>query len=337
MTVKKIIFKIFQAILKRYNFEIIPSQDVYEWQKYPKIIPNYMNSVLPKGAKDYLRIDNPKLINLQSRYNNFDKQVTTPLIWTENHVKADDVLFFREDNAYVWQRRGPNMNIMAYALTFFYLKSIDNLKLLDLLEEDDYFGIHTLNIDGRLVSRDLMDSIMEIYFLEKHLKISSLKEINVLDIGAGYGRLAHRSLIALPNIKNYVCTDAVAVSTFISEYYLRFRKLGNRAKIIPLDEIENALKDISIDIAVNIHSFSECKIEAIDWWLSLLEKSNIKYLMIVPNSCDRLLISKENIDFSKIIENHGYKLITKDPKYRDPIVQRYAMMPAYHYLFKHSN
>ena len=178
---------------------------------------------------------------------------------------------------------------------------------------------------------------MEIYFLEKHLNLSDLKDLTILDIGAGYGRLAHRMASALPNIKEYLCTDGVAISSFISDYYLRFRGLEDRAKVIPLDRIENTLCYKSVDLAINIHSFSECTISAIDWWMSLLKKSKVKYLMIVPNSGDHggdHLLTNDGKDFGEVIEKHGYKLAVKNPKYRDPIVQKYAINPTYHYLFQ---
>ncbi len=34
------------------------------------------------------------------------------------------------------------------------------------------------------------------------------------------------------------------------------------------------------------------------------------------------------------IEKHGYKLLIKEPKYGDIVVQKYAMNPTYHYLFE---
>ena len=250
---------------------------------------------------------------------------------------SDDILYFRGDNAYVWQLRGQNMNIMAYALTTFYVRSIDNLRLLERLEEDESFGNFTFRIDNILVSRDLLDSIMEIYFLEKHLNLSSSKDMTILDIGAGYGRLAHRMVCALSNVKKYLCTDAVAVSSFISEYYLRFRGMEERAKAVPLDEIENIISSMDVNIAVNIHSFSECKIPAIEWWLSLLEKYGVEYLMIVPNPCNHggeILLTNDGKNFGEVIEKYGYKLVAKDPKYRDPVVQKYGINPTYHYLFE---
>lgn len=337
MGLKTYLRKALNSLLKRYDYEIIESRRLYEWQKCPEAQPSYKQSRLTKEATDYLQQNNPRLQELQARYTIFSNEVTAPLVWTDGYVRPDDILYFRGDNAYVWQLRGPNMNIMAYALTTFYVKSIDNLGLLELLKEDDSFGIFTFRLDNRLMSRDLLDSIMEIYFLEKHLSLSLSKDMTILDIGAGYGRLAHRMVGALPNIQNYLCTDAFAISSFISEYYLRFRSIEGRAKVIPLDEIENTLRNRAVNIAVNIHSFSECRISDIDWWLSLLEKHGVKYLMIVPNSGNHggeRLLTNDGKDFGEVIEKHGYKLVTKDPKYRDPVVQKYAINPTYHYLFE---
>lgn len=331
---KHILNSIFQ---KHYGYELVPSSSLYDWQRYPQRQPSYNKSTLPEDAINYLRPNHPRLMELKNRYSNFDSEVATPLTWIEGLVGPDDLLYFRGDNAFVWQLRGPNMNIMAYALTAFYVKSIDNLGLLQQLEEDDLFGNFTFLVDRKKISRDLLDSITEIYFLDKHLNVSSLSDLTILDIGAGYGRLAHRMVEAFPNIQTYYCADAVAISTFISEYYLRFRKLENRAKVVPLDDIESTLKNQTVDIAVNVHSFSECSISAIEWWLSLLEKCRIKHLMIVPNSLDHggeLLLTNDRQDISKVVEKHGYKLMVKEPKFRDSLVQKYAINPTCYYLFE---
>jgi hypothetical protein len=85
----------------------------------------------------------------------------------------------------------------------------------------------------------------------------------MLDVGAGHGRLAHRMVTALPGIEKFFCTDAVTVSTFVSDYYLRFRGV-EEALIIPLEEIDNMLRDHPVDFAINIHSFLECRTQAIE-------------------------------------------------------------------------
>lgn len=338
MGIKRYLLKVLNSQLKRYNYEIIQSHLLYEWQQHPQTEPTFNDqSELPDQAKSYLQQNNPRLKDLQVRYSIFDSEVTAPLVWGDAHVRTNDLLYFRGDNAYVWQLRGPNMNEMGYALTAYYVESIDKLGLLDTLIEDDFFGNFTFSVNNRLVSRDLLDSIIEIYFLERHLNLASLQHPTVLDIGAGYGRLAHRMVCALPNITEYLCTDAFAISTFISEYYIRFRNLEDRVKVIPLDEVEKIMQERTVNIAVNIHSFSECRISAIVWWLSILTKYNVEYLMIVPNPGShggQLLHTNDGKDFGSIINEHGYRLIAKEPKYRDPIVQKYALNPTYHYLFK---
>lgn len=335
--VEKSAIDVLNSLLKYRNYKAIDNRTLYQWQNFSDEKPSYNRSVLPAGASDYLQKNNPKLEYLIKKYNTFNSEVTTPLVWTDAHVKSDDIVYFRGDNAYVWQLRGQNMNILGYALTTYYVKSIDKLQLLDLLDEDDLFGNFTFRIDNRLISRDLLDSIIEIYFLEKHLNISKLNKTTILDIGAGYGRLAHRMVTSMPQISSYLCTDAVAISSFISDYYIKFRKVDKVAKVIGLDAIERALAEKPVDIAINVHSFSECKISAIDWWVSLLSRYKVRYLMIVPNAAGHggeRLLTHEGGDFSEVIKKYGYNLIAKEPKFRDPVVQAFGINSTYHYLFE---
>jgi hypothetical protein len=295
-------------------------------------------SLLPEGAESRLRVDHPRLVELKRRYSSFDSRVTYPLVWKSGYVGPRDLLYFRGDNAYLWQLRGLNMDPPGYALATQYVKSIDRLGLLDKLVEDDYFGNFVFQIGGKTISRDLLDSILEIYFLDRHLGLASVENHRaILDVGAGYGRLAHRLLSALSGAQRYLCTDAVAESTFISEYYLGFRGLDGRARAVPLDEIESALAAERADLAINIHSFSECQPSAIDWWVSLLARHRVKHLMIVPNQLEHggtLLLTNQRDDMRAIFERHGYREIAKEPKYRDPLVQRHAVNPTWHFLFE---
>lgn len=296
-----------------------------------------MSLTVPAEAARYLAPDNPRLLDLKARYAAFDSAVTAPLHWTEGYVADTDIALFRGDNAYVWQLRGENMDAGAYALATYYLKSIDHLGLLGRLEEDGLFGACTFEIAGQCVSRDLLDSVAEILFLEKHLQLSARQNLRVLDIGAGYGRLAHRMLAGLPNVQRYLCTDAVAVSSFISEYYLRFRGLDARGQAVALDEIEQVLDGAGVNLAVNIHSFSECHLPAIEWWMALLARHRVEYLMLVLNANDhggQRLMTNDDRDFSGIVARHGYHLVAMDPKFRDPVVQAHAINPTWHHLYR---
>jgi hypothetical protein len=71
----------------------------------------------------------------------------------------------------------------------------------------------------------------------------------------------------------------------------------------------------------------------IEWWLDVLNKYQIPYLMVVPNSSVGLLTNDKK-DFLPLIQESGYELVFQEPKYLDPIVQKYAMNPDLYYLFK---
>src|SRR5690349_15876862 len=85
---------------------------------------------LPEGAAEILRPDNPRLRELERRYAAMPVEVTTPDLWKPGHVNPYEMRYFRGDNAYVWQLRGGEAEA-NYALTAYYLQSIDRLGLLD--------------------------------------------------------------------------------------------------------------------------------------------------------------------------------------------------------------
>jgi SAM-dependent methyltransferase len=310
-------------LLRRRGKMVLPLASLYEWQLNPNPGgPSFNSIALPDDAREYLTPNNPKLLDLKRRYAKCDPNVTIPLEWTDGYVRTEDIAYFRGDNAYVWQVRVGN--IIGYTLATYYVKSIDNYNLLDRLTEDKAFGIFTFEIAGRIISRDLIDSIMEINFLDRHLGLMSRREITVLDIGAGYGRLAYRMSTSVPGLKEYLCVDAVPESTFISDFYLRYRNANHKTKVIALDQFEQVLTAKKIDLALNVHSFPECRLEAVEWWISRLAGAEINRLFIVTD---------DGNDFSPILSRYGYKLLVHEHKYSDPIVQKYAVFPADYFLF----
>lgn len=328
------------AILGKFGYSLISAKSTAEQKKknrVRKFSGGYNpDSFLPQSAENYLRYQNPRFMELKKSYESFDKSATTPLVWVDTIIDDKDLLHFRGDNAYVWQIRGKNTQEASYGLSYYYLKSIDTLGLLDCLDEDRSFGNFVYEMDGRLVSRDLIDSCLELNFLQRHLHIAEQKDLKILDIGAGYGRLAHRTTASIDAVADYVCTDAVPQSTFLSEYYLKYRQ-ADKAKVVALTEIENYLSNNRIDLAVNIHSFSECQPDAIKWWVNQLKKNNIQYLMVVPNAMSHggtQLLTSNRISFESIITDAGYKLLVSEHKYSDPFVQKHGMNPTCYYLFE---
>jgi SAM-dependent methyltransferase len=317
-------------LARRRGYAFTDLESLYEWQRQDE--PPPANRLPPDP---YLVETNPRLVELMDRYSKFDSRVTAPTLWRVDHISGERLRYPRGDDAYVWQLRGPNMNVLGYALTTYYVKAMDTLGLLDRLSDDGAFGNFIFQLAGRGVSRDVLDSVIELYFLERNLKLSEMANPTILDIGAGYGRLAHRTCQAMSNVGAYFCVDAVPQSTFISEHYLKFRK--SKAQVVALDEIEELVKRQRPDLALNIHSFSECRIEAVEWWINLLEKSGVKHLMIAPNDFrhdgGQALLTNEGHDFEPLLKKHNYKLIVRQPKYLDPVVQTYGINPTHHYLF----
>lgn len=333
---------------------IVDKAMLFDWQRGESDIePVQATAKVPPALAERLRPDDPELEDLRRRYASVDARVTTPLLWQPDTLSAEDLAHFRGENAYVWQRRGAGRSVNAYALTAYYLFSIGcegtasaaaanelTRQLTDrllALDEDGLFGAVTYEIGGRPVSRDLLDSIAELLFLDQYLGLGQGGISRILDIGAGYGRLAHRALNAFPEIERFLCADAVPESTYLSSLYLDFRGLGGRARVVPLDRIESMLTNSPVDVALNIHSFSECQPEAINWWLALLAREGVRYLMVAPNAMNnggRELLINDGRPFGQLIERHGYRLIAREPKFADPVVQRYGLSPTMYHLFE---
>jgi hypothetical protein len=107
--------------------------------------------------------------------------------------------------------------------------------------------------------------------------------------------------------------------------------------VVPLDEIDAALREDPVDLAINIHSFSECRLPAIEWWIRFLSKHGVKNLLIVPNHTegdDEPLLSSTGEEILPVLKRHGYQQIASEPKYLDPVVQQHGVEPSYYHLFE---
>ena len=288
---------------------------------------------LPPGADATLRFDNPRVLELERRYRGHPAAARSE--WSDAYIAAQVPLpYFRGDSAYVWQLRERH-DEASYALTTLYARQHDRLGLLGRLGEDGAFGAHTYDVDGLCVSRDLLDSVAELTFLDDALALAQAAELTVLDVGAGYGRFAHRATEAFEGV-TCVAADGVPLSTFLCEYYLGHRG-AERAEVVPLDEVTEHLDGRRIDLAVNVHSFSECPLASIEWWLDALAAADVRHLFVVPNNGERFLsteVGGDKRDFRPAIEARGFRLVRSQPKYpHSQAVQRHGLFPAYYFLF----
>ena len=275
---------------------------------------------LSPEALAVLRPDNSRLLDLSLRYARSSAPVCTHTQWaTELESDETDLRYFRGDNAYLWQySRSPELNRLRYFIYAQYLSQRTAREgLWAALEEDGAFGCFTFSYEGmQPVSRDLLDSINELSFLDTHWGLFERTTVRVVDIGAGYGRLAHRMAVALPSLERYWCLDAVPRSTFLSEYYLAFRGV-EQATVVPIDEMDgDAIPVGGVDLAINVHSFSEMSRAAIKGWLQWLTSRDVGSLLVVPNERDRILSREADgarVDCSDLIATAGYRLAVARP------------------------
>lgn len=298
-----------------------------------------LNTSVPESLIPQLQPDNPRLVELRSRYQAANVPMCSHTWWSEEYVKENvDLRYFRGDNAYIWQKRHMAGAVeLRYYLHATDVQQRDTLNLFSKLSEDGAFGCWVYKSRKfPALSRDLLDSVNELNFLERHIGISSKQNLRILDIGAGYGRLAYRSIEALHNLNKYYCVDAVPESTFLSEIYLAYRHCMAKVAVVPIDKL-GELSQQKLDIAINVHSFSEMNLNAIEGWLDLVRTLGIPYLFIVPNDAESFLTMEADgtrLDFLDALESRGYFIAAKEPTIADSDARELIGVDDYHFLFK---
>jgi hypothetical protein len=301
----------------------------------------YDDSVpLPPGAEAELTPDNPRLRELKEAYAAFDQPVRAPSRWNDASVGSFlDLRWFRGETLIYWHYRElPRISRLKFFVWARYLEDRDPLGLLGKLDEDGAFGCWTFDYPGRgRYSRDLLESVNELLFLDRELGLHERRRFSVLDVGAGYGRLAHRMTAAFEGVTDYCCVDAVPESTFVSDYYLRHRGCAPPARVVPLHRMAGELEPGAFDLALNIHSWSECTLDAVAWWVDELERLEVPRLLVVPNQPTELLSLEADggrRDFAPLLERAGYRLVKREPVIEDAAVRELLRLDDHFHLFE---
>ena len=294
---------------------------------------------LPEGAERELVGDNPRLRELREAYAASELPVLAASRWDRDRVDSFlDLRWFRGETLFYWHYRElPRITALKYFVFAQYVRGRDDLGLLDRLEEDGLFGCWTFEYPGHgRYSRDLLESVNEILFLERHLELSRRDRISVLDIGAGYGRLAHRMAGAYPQLADHCCVDAIPESTFLAEYYLGFRGIAPPARSVPLHEFGQQTEPGSFDLAMNIHSWPEIPYQAVAWWVGELERLEVPNLFVIPNEPTALRSLEPDgarRDLMPMLEAAGYRLVAREPVIEDPAVRELLRLEDHFHLF----
>lgn len=73
-----------------------------------------------------------------------------------------------------------------------------------------------------------------------------------------------------------------------------------------------------------------------DRWIRLVSRHRVKNLMIVPNrsAAGGGLLTNDGQDFLPLMERYGYRMLVREPKYLDPVVQEFGLQPSWYHLFE---
>jgi hypothetical protein len=178
---------------------------------------------------------------------------------------------------------------------------IKNLELCDEdgKDRDAEFGGRLVETCLGQVTRMWLEAQVEIDFLRRHLP--SLSDCSVLDIGAGYGRLA---VILAPLVRDYTCIEPVKVSLHLCRAYCT--SFGKGIKVIGMGE-ERPITDL----AINIHSWNECDAPDIGYWVSWLVRDKVPFLFTVSHGRGWEYKSYDKLNYRPTLEAH-YALIAEE-------------------------
>ncbi len=187
----------------------------------------------------------------------------------------------------------------------------------DGMLRDAEFGARVVETTHGKLTRMWLDSAVEIEFMARHVPSDS--PCRILDIGAGYGRLAgaFAGMFDSPAPKGvrYVCVDPVPISTQICRNYCaRFSPKVEVPSLPDFLALHNR-GEYAFDLAINVHSWNECTREQISAWLDVLDELQVPFLFTVSHG-----------DNAGKIEGSYYAWEPGRPSWRQLIEARYELI-----------
>lgn len=205
------------------------------------------------------------------------------------------------------------------AYLYDYVSRIDHLGLLKKLSEPTIGSPILVDYRGKLISQDLCNSVHEFYSITGGIKINDNLEIG--ELGAGYGRLAYVFLKALPKV-NYCIID-IPPALYVAQEYLRktlprekifsFRTFKNfkriekefqnsRIKFLMPHQLEY-LPSNFFDIMINISSFQEMQRDHIKNYLQQADRLTKGFFILSNGKRQKpqiiIILRRMNIPFQE--------------------------------------
>lgn len=181
---------------------------------------------------------------------------------------------------WVKQKTDVQMNIVSafvyriyVASLYDFVRRVDEIGILEKLNEPREGKPYLIKYKNRYISQDLLNAVFEFYCASKNVNLR--KKLEIMELGAGYGRIAYVFLSVLPKV-NYTIVD-IPPALYISQKYLslvfprikifkyrRFKSFSEikeefekaRIRFIMADQIEKLPKNY-FDLTISVSTLHE--------------------------------------------------------------------------------
>jgi len=291
-----------------------PAEAAYEL--YPEIramfdeFPKHRQEILPSKYWEELNRKNLQQL-ADSRYENFKRTVARNYFtWIVNPLNKQirflmsEAGFFQSVGVFFRALFAPRQEHLKRKHTIYYdmltnllwayVEKIDVEGLLDKLIEPAEGNPPEVRRNGRLISQDLANSVLE-YQAILHPNLDRREVRTILELGPGYGRTAY-VFLALQSGCRYILVD-IPPALYVAQRYLtavfpdrrifHFRPFDSFEQVQA--ELEDAsiifltpnqmelLPDHSIDLFLNISSLHEMRMDQIKYYFTEIERLTRKY------------------------------------------------------------
>jgi len=201
-----------------------------------------------------------------------------------------------------------------------YVKTIDQRRHFEKLEEPAEGNPMLVASEGRRVSQDLANALIEYCAIGEAVSFEDID--SVLEIGGGYGRNAYIILALNPNIK--VTMVDIPPALYIAQRYLasvfKERRVFKARNFSRYGEVKGELEAASIvfllphqlalvpkerfDLSMNISSFGEMRTDQVQWYFTQLERVTRRYFYVKQwrtstNVFDEVVLKEANYPWPK--------------------------------------
>lgn len=213
------------TVLDNMVYALLKANSVYKpslfWQNINNIHLEQLNK---EGYENFKQTLNLKYFNfIVSALN---EQFRELIKWWLNYPNPEFEVFkakvrsYRacKDNDIITKLTGKIIYPIFVTMLYEYTKGIDRFGLLDKIDEPLVGNPIQVNYKNKLISQDLCNSVLEYYSIKEGMQF--VNELNICELGAGYGRLGYVFLKAREcKLIKYTIVD-IPPALYIAQRYL---------------------------------------------------------------------------------------------------------------------